>query len=73
MLILVPFNWKAPVVVLMLPEAVMVPELTEMLPELTVRVPDVMVSPPLATVSPVKPLRAPPLDSMAVGVLMKLV
>ena len=35
--------------------------------------PPVMLAPPLDTVSPVSPLSAPPLESTAVGVLMKLV
>ena len=65
-LIDVPFNSRAPPVVLILPEAVMVPLLT-------LKLPLVMVAPPEATVKPVRPDKAPPLVKTAVGLLMKLV
>jgi len=61
----------SPPVMLAPPDATVIPVRPVSVPVM-VELP-VMLAPPLDTVSPVSPLSAPPLESTAVGVLMKLV
>src|ERR1019366_4525620 len=71
LLVLRPLKVMAPDDVIPVPP-LMAPALVRPV-ELRLRPPEVMVSPPEATVSPVRPVNAPPLERIEVGVLMKLV